>query len=275
MIPPLPTFRQVLAAAIADISEHGYVSPERIADWVTRLRNAAEREMGSQTEVDRETTRKLVATFERLVDRDGILKFVPEVSRYTRAMIRPELRAELDRRILAAVDLIKLDRKRAVEATLDRFSGLATSIPPGGDATLDRVEARVSIGKSVARERYQRRLVANDQGHKLVANIAEITALNSGAIAGIWNDHGVYDHSYNARKEHMRRSGKIFVVRGGWAYEQGLIKSVHGYTDEITKPAVEINCRCWYQWIASPRRLPDAYLTRKGQEWLAQGKQAA
>ena len=231
--------------------------------------------MGSQTEVDRDTTRRLIAIFERLVDRDGILKFVPEVSRYTKAMLRPQQRAELDRRILAAVDLIKLDRRNAVQVTLDRFSGWATSIPPGGDTTIDKVETRQAIGKSVARERYQRRLVNNDQGLKLVSNIAEITALNSGAIAGIWNDHGEHDRSYNARKEHMKRSGLIFVVRDSWAHEQGLIKSVHGYTDEITKPAVEINCRCWYQWIASPRRLPDVYLTRKGQEWLAQGAKAA
>jgi hypothetical protein len=232
------------------------------------LRSAVEQHLGPDEQIDRETADRLRAAFTKLVDGGKIDQYVPEVSRFNLAMVKPRLYAELDRRIVAATDLIRLNRREAVEKTLDRFSGWSTSIPPGGDRTIDKVETRTSIGKSVAQVRYQQRLVANDQGHKLIANIAEITALDGGAIAGIWNDHGEHDPSYNARKEHLARAGKLFVVRGSWAHEQGLIKAVHGYTDEITKPGIEVNCRCWYQWLTSPRRLPDAYLTGKGQEFV-------
>lgn len=273
MIPPLPTFKQVLAAAIADLSTTGYTNPDRIAEWLIRLRNAAEREIGPETEIERDTARRLIATFERLIDRDGILKFVPEVSRYTRAMIRPQLRAELDRRIMAAAELIRLDRRKAVQGTLDRFSGWSTSIPPGGDQTIDKVETRQALGKSVGQFRYEWRRLQNDQGHKLVANIADIVAQGAGAIAGIWNDHGEHDRSYNARKEHLARSGKTYLIRGSWAHAQGLVTAVNGFTDEITAPGQEVSCRCWYQFIASPRRLPDQFLTRKGQDFVSGGGQ--
>src|ERR1700734_1879156 len=264
-----PTFREALAAAIAEISATGYVSPDRINFWVNQLRNAADRELGSSHQIDRDTAHKLGAIYERLADRGKIVERVPEVSRFIITQVKPQLRAELDRRILASADLIKLDRKRAVEATLDRFQGWSTSIPPGGDGTIDKREVRAAIGKSVAQFRYEKRRVEIDQSHKLMANISEIVATDAGAIAGIWHDHGEHDKAYDARKEHLARSGKIFLVRDSWAHQQGLVKSVHGFMDDITKPGVEVYCRCWYQWITSPRRLPDEYLTKKGQEFLA------
>ena len=218
------SFRLLLAEAIRDISATGYVSAEQIEAWIIRLRNAAERELGPEEQIDRETADRLRAAFTKLVDGGRIDQYVPGVSRFNLAMVKPRLYAELDRRIVAAADLIKIDRKRAVQATLDRFAGWSTSIPPGGDATIDKVETRTSIGKSIAHVKYQQQLVQNDQGHKLVANIAEIVAVDGGAIAGIWNDHGEHDKNYNARKEHLARSGKIYLVRNSWAHDQGLIK---------------------------------------------------
>ena len=46
-MPPAPhTFGRLLAEAIAELSSTGYVSPERVNEWVVKLRNAAEREFG-------------------------------------------------------------------------------------------------------------------------------------------------------------------------------------------------------------------------------------
>jgi hypothetical protein len=35
------------------------------------------------------------------------------------------------------------------------------------------------------------------------------------------------------------------------------------------------NCRCYYVWITSPRRIPAELLTIRGKEWVERGRQAA
>lgn len=270
------TFDQVLADAIRELSSTGYTSPEQINRWTDELRRAAEFELGPNWHADPQTRAKLDAIFTKLIERGGIETYVPGVSRFTLNMVRPHLRAELDRRIVAAADLIKLHREEAVERALARFRGWSTSIPVGGDETIDKRETKASIGKSLTQLNFERRRCETDQGMKLIANIAEIVATDNGAIAGIWHDHGEHDRSYNARKEHMARAGKIFVVRDNWAMREGIMKlDGHQYMDEVTRPAQEVSCRCFYQWITSPRRLPDSMLTRKGQEWVAAGRMAA
>ena len=270
----LRSFRQVLADAIAELSITGYVSTEQIERWADELRRAAEYELGPDWRVDRETRAKLDALFEKIIDRGRITDYVPGVSRFDLSMVKHALRAELDRRILAAADLIKLHRREAVERTLQRFRGWATAIPPGGDGTIDKRETRASVSKSLRQLGFERRRVDIDQGYKLVSNIAEIVAQDQGAIAAIWHDHGEHDKSYNARKEHLARSGKLFLVRDSWAIREGLVRrGSRPYTDDIERPGQAVFCRCWYQWITSPRRLPDDCLTRAGQEWVVAGRE--
>lgn len=269
-------FQRILAEAIADMAAHGYSSRERFERWLELLRHAAERDLGPDAQIDEATRRILGDVYRKLIERGGVAQYVPGVERFTLTMIRPELRAELDRRILAAADLIKLHRREAIERTLQRFQGWSTSIPPGGDGTIDKRETRASIGKSVAQYKFEKRRVDVDQSFKLIANISEIVATDQGAIAGIWHDHGEHDPRYNARKDHLARSGHVFLVRDSWAIQEGLIKrGSRPYMDEVTKPGVEPFCRCWYQWILSPRRLPDQCLTKKGQEWVAAGAMRA
>lgn len=268
------SFRQVLSDAIAELSVTGYVSSEQIERWVDELKRAAEYELGPDWHVDAATRAKLDGLFAKLVERGRISDYVSGVTRFDLSMVRPQLRAELDRRTIAAADLIKLHRREAVERTLQRFRGWATAIPPGGDGTIDKRETRTSIGKSMAQLNFERRRVDIDQGFKLVSNIAEIVAQDQGAIAAIWHDHGEHDRSYNARKEHLARSGRLFLVRDSWAIQQGLVRrGSRPYTDEIDKPGQAVFCRCWYQWITSPRKLPDDVLTRAGQEWVAEGRE--
>ena len=272
-------FRQVLADAVAEISASGYTSPERIQFWVEALRRAAEYDLGSETTVDRETRAKMEAAFKRLLDGNKITELVPGVSRFNLSMLRPSLRAELDRRIVASADLIKLHRREAIEKTLSRFSGWSTSIPAGGDGTIDKREVRSSVGKSVAQLKFEARRVSVDQGHKLIANISEIVAMDGGAIAGIWHDHGEHDSSYNARKEHLERSkpgNNLFLVRDSWAIRDGLIRrGSRPYMDEIERPGQLTYCRCYYVFLTSPRRLPDDVLTARGHEWVSAGRVAA
>lgn len=270
------SFRQLLAEAIEELSRTGYISADRLEWWVLTLRRAAEESLGSERFIDEDTRRKLGHIFEKLVEREKIAEYVPGVSRFTLSMVRPDLRAELDRRILASADLIKLHRREAIERTLQRFRGWSTSIPPGGEGVIDKRETQSHIAKSLAQYRFEKRRVDIDQGHKLLSNINEIVATDAGAIAGVWHDHGEHDKGYDARKEHLARSGRLFLVRDSWAIEQGLVRrGSRPYMDEIERPGQLPFCRCFYRWITSPRRLPDEVLTSRGQEWVAGERMAA
>lgn len=240
---PNARFSEVLAAAIADISTRGYVDETQLNLWLGRLRNAAERELGADWAIDEDVRRGMTSLFDRFVDGIKLPQRIEGgVGRFTKAQIKPRLYAELDRRILADADLIKLHKREAVERTLRRFSGFATSIQIGGDPTVDRQEVRQAIGMDVRNYKFVKRRCDTDQGHKLISNVAELVALDVGAIAGKWNDHGEADTHYNARKEHMERSGKIYLIRGSWADKEGLLIPVNGYSDQITKPGQEVSC---------------------------------
>jgi hypothetical protein len=263
------SFRATLDAALRYFALNGYASQEALDGWLLRLRQAAERDLGDPDRVDDAVRVAMEQVYRRLVDSGKIERFVPGVPRYTVDQFRPRMREELDRRILSASGLIRFNRAEAVDSTLRRFAGWATSVPAGG-GPVDLTEAKVLMAKDLRKYRYHRRLVQNDQGHKLVANVAEIAATGAGAIAGRWNSH-FRDASYDFRQAHKERDGVYYVVRGSWADEQGLISHPDGYTDEITAPGQEVNCRCWYTWVTSPRNLPGAMLTAKGRAWVAWG----
>jgi hypothetical protein len=61
------------------------------------------------------------------------------------------------------------------------------------------------------------------------------------------------------------KNGGIHEIRDSWAHKAGLVKpGLDGYTDQITEPAQEVYCRCWYVWIYSISSLPDDMVTAKG-----------
>ena len=267
------SFREVLAAAVAEMTAAGFVDPERVQYWMGLIRTAAERDLLTDRQIEDHARHALGSVFARWVDHGKLIERVPGVPAYALPMIKPQLRSELDRRIIAAADLIKIHRKEAIEKTLQRFNGWSTSIPPGGDGTIDKREVRVDIAKSIAQEKFERRRVAIDQGHKLIANVSNIVAQDAGAIAGEWHDRGEHDKNYDARKEHLARSGKIFVIRDSWAHQEGLIRAPLGVLDEIEMVGQLPYCACFYRYILTPHRLPDAYLTKPGQDWVGEQKE--
>jgi hypothetical protein len=262
------TFYQVLTAAVIDLCERGYDSPERVAYWIEKLRGAAQRSMLSKADLSRHLAATLRALYREKVERGGILRRHAGIERFTLERISPRLRAELDRRILAAASLIRVNREEAVSTTLRRFAGWSTSIPPGGSDAVDRREVKSDIRKPLRSLPFKERRVAIDQGHKLVANISEILATDGGAIAGVWRSNW-RQANYDYRPDHRERDGQFYMVRGNWALDRGLVKvGTEGYTDDITKPGEEVFCRCQYQWIHSIGRLPDAMLTERGRAEL-------
>lgn len=257
-------FSDVVNEAVSDISEHGF-DPERIAYWQEKLRQAATGAWGPQSRVDAMLRDALTDVYRRLVENGRALKFHPGVSRFTVDMLKPKLRVELERRIFASADLIKLNREKSVAATLQRFSGWASSVPQGGSDVVDRREVKADIAKSVRSMPFEERRVAIDQSAKFAAAINETIALDNSALAEIWHHH----HSQHPRPKHEARDGKVILVRGSWAQDKGFVKpNGNGYTDEFVRPAEEPYCRCSSSWIYNLRDMPSDMITVAGREEL-------
>lgn len=263
-------FRELLSEGVRKFAEGGYTSEADLQDWMTRLHAALEREMPSDEDSRQTLKRILESVYAREVG-GGLQRKIPGISRYTLDRVAPHLRAELDRRIFAGADLIRLNKRAAVEKTLQRFAGWVSSIPPEG-AIKPSVRSTVSdIGKSVRHLKFEARRVAIDQGHKLAAAVAHVVARGEGAIAAIWHDRGEHDHGYDARPEHLKRSGKLFLVRDSWAAKEGLIRKPPAakFTDQIEQPAELPYCSCYYEYITSPQRIPQELLTGRGRAYVS------
>ncbi len=261
-------FRALLLEGLQKFATSGYASEGDLQNWLRRLTAALEFDLPTDDESRSMLRRILDAVYAREV-RGGIARVVPGVSRYTIDRVAPHLRAELDRRIFAGVELIKLNKRAATQKTLQRFSGWVSSVPPTGAITTDLRSVAREIAKPASRIKFEARRVAIDQGRKLSAAVAHVVATGAGAIGAIWHDRGQLDHGYDARPEHLARSGKLFLVRDSWAMEQGLVRRGGPYTDEIEQPAEMVYCACYWEYLTTPYDLPRRLLTRRGQAWIA------
>lgn len=266
-------FYAILTEAVADMSAHGFDSVSRLAEWQERLTRAAEMTLGSPESRIKMVRAAMEEIYRKMVERGGILVNHEGVSRFTIERMKPKLRAELDRRILASADLVRLNRDTVIRDVLQRFTGWASSIPAGGtQRSGNRTEAKDRIRKSLANMPFLERRVVIDQGHKLVAAIDDIIAKDEGAIAAGW--HSKYrqpGYDYRPEHAHRDRDGQIFLIRGSWAHEAGLVKSgANGYTDQIDQPGEKVNCGCRWRFHYSLRHLPQEMLTKKGREKLAE-----
>lgn len=270
--PPLDTgyyvggesFYDVLTRAVLDMTEFGYDSVDRVAMWLQRLKEAARRSLVPEATLDATLKATLRAVYRSKIERGGILKQHPGIGRFTLQQVAPRLRAELDRRIVASAGLIKLNRTRAIEDTLQRFSGWATSIPAGGTDAASRRAVKDQIRKPLASLPFRERRVLVDQGHKFAANLSNILATDGGAIALIWHSNW-RQLNYDYREDHKERDLKVYMLRDNWAQRAGLVKAgAAGYYDQVTAVGEEVFCRCFAQYLYSLRSLPADMLTAKG-----------
>lgn len=267
------TYFEVLTAAVNDVAAYGYDSEERIAYWTDQIRRAAERSMRSEAEVEQAVREGMMAVFRRQVEAGGALKANPGVTPFTLQQIRPELHAELERRIAASINLIKLNRPQAVLKTQQRFRGWATSVPKGGTKDVKKVKQKQELRKALSQLPFEERRVIIDQNHKLANAINTTVAENGGAIGGVWHAHGPHQRGYDGRPAHNARDGKFFLVRDSWAHEAGLVKpNANGYTDEVEQPAELPYCRCSWQYKFSLRSIPTDCLTAKGEKALREAR---
>jgi hypothetical protein len=180
------------------------------------------------------------------------------------------MRRQLDAKIFESANLIKLKKTQRVAETLARFQGWVSSIPPGGTKEPNKINVATEVRKPLQRLKYEERRVLIDQGHKLNSSISQVLAEGAGALAAVWHSHWKQEH-YNYRPDHKDRDKKVYVIKGNWALAAGLMRvGEAGYTDDITAPAEEINCRCYYEYIYNLDALPPELLTKKGAAKLAE-----
>lgn len=272
---PVQSYWQVLTAAIDDSLAHGFDSVERVVYWQGQLEKAARTNLRPVDQVISDLKRALGSKYATLVDRAQMLKLHPGVGRFTFERIKPSLRAELDRRLMAATDLIKLNREEMLIRQGRRWTGWATSLPKGGVAEIDRRKLKAEIRKPLASLPFEERRVFVDQGHKLVAAVHSTLAIDGGAIAARWR--AVHAPGYDHRPEHLAMDGHIMLIRGSWAHKAGLVKPAGdpGYTDEWVQPGEEPFCRCSYVYLYALRDLPADMITAEGARRLAKAREMA
>lgn len=268
LAPRRSTFYEVLAAAIADLAEKGFDSQERLDSWLRKLESTARELLVPPHVLERALRDSLDQIFNRMTKPAMLLKMNKGVSQFTIHSIQPKLHAELNRRILGAANLIKLNREASIQRTLQRFAGWATSVPVGGTDIVNRAEVKDQVRRAIAGLPFIERRVIIDQGHKLTSAINDIVAIDGGAIAAIWR-HVNEGGGYQARPDHEKRDKQTYLVRDSWAHQERLVKlDGSQFTDQIERPGEFVFCRCTYQYIYNLRDLPQSMLTAKGLEEL-------
>ena len=264
-------FQRTLNEAVEDMLENGFDSAERVERWVRLLRETARRALVSEESLDHLLKERLASVYRRMVERDGALRYNPGVERFTYERIKPKLRGELDRRIMASANLIRLNRDQAIEKTLQRFTGWSTSIPRGGVSRETKVAVKKDVKKALASLPFEERRVLIDQGHKLVASINDVIATDGGAIAARWRSNW-RQPGYDYREPHKELDvdGKLFLIKDSWAQRAGLVKPGKvGYAGDVVQPGQLIFCRCYWVYVYSLSEMSADMLTAKGKAALA------
>ena len=261
-------FYETITEAVRYFATHGFTSSERLEYWITEIRQAAERSMVPTYVLERQLRTTFGTVYRRMVDQGGLLKKHKGIDRFTIQQVAPRLRAELDRRLMASAQLIKLNRVEAVEKTIRRFAGWASSVPEGGSDNVGKADVKDDVRKALAQLPFVERRVAIDQGHKFASSLNEIVAAGGGAIAVKWNSH-FRQANYDYREDHKERDGQVYLLRNNWAQQRGLVKpGPAGYYDAVTAFGEEISCRCFGTYLYNLRDLPDDMVTAKGREEL-------
>jgi hypothetical protein len=161
-------------------------------------------------------TRNLTKAYDLQVGRAGALKRHQGISRFTLNYLEPKLRTELDRRILAQT--YPAQPQKAIDTTLSRFSGWASSIPSADSIALTGIqgtmrETAAHIQKAAEKVDYEARRVMIDQNHKLIANIDNVIATSNNAIAAIWHSHWRRP-GYDFREDHKERDQLYYLIAG-------------------------------------------------------------
>ena len=260
-------FLALLMLAINHYQEQGYTSETDLKRWVKILKESAEKSVKSPIKLEKGTKSALNGTYKRLITQKNALKRHKGINKSTLDKFAPIFKKELDRRILVSQNIIDLHRETAINDTIRKFQGWATSIPPGGSSAVDKIEERSRIKKALIALPYLVDNVIHDQEHKLSTVIHELIAEKGGAIAMVW--HSLWRlPGYKYRPDHKEKDQQIYLLKDSWARQKGLVAGTY-YEDDVAVGVLP-NCKCFAEYIYDVSELPTTLLTSKGQEWIAQ-----
>ncbi len=235
----------------------GGVDMDLIRTWLPQLRGTLTSAFPSDDEIMAEVARIMGARF-----RAG-LKSLPKrhkmhIGRPGSEIIAEQYRPMLRERIRASAELIKLNRDEEIERQLRRFAGWATGSLPSQAKRSDKGELAKGVTKALQQDTFERRRVCIDQGHKLIAAVDDVIALEHGAIAKKWR-HVIPHAGYQSREEHLERDGVVYAVKGNAMLEAGRMrKAGRPYAEDLDEqPAVAPYCQCFWEAIYDLEDLPD------------------
>ena len=255
---PRGDVKKRLRGALKQLEEQftGNADLERLREMVPYLRGLLTAAYPSDAKIAEEVTRVLGAKF-----RQG-LRSLPkrhkiEVHRLGPEIIAAQYRPMLRQRIQASAELIQLNRDQEIDRQLRRFVGWATGSVPSQAKRKDKGELSKGVTKSLQQDTFERRRVCIDQGHKLLAAIDDVIAMEHGAIAKKWR-HVIPHAGYQSREEHLERDGIVYAVKGNeMLAARRMRKAGRPYAEDIDpQPAVAVYCRCFWEAIYDLEDLP-------------------
>ena len=151
-----------------------------------------------------------------------------------------------------------------------RLGKFLEQVPRGGTKDKATKSQITEIKKELRQLARWEKLFSVYKANSLASEIEYIFSLQGNPLAAIWHyseldEHGEYQKTY----DHEARDGKVYAVRGNWAIEKSLMNaSVHGYINDSIRPAQEVGCMCYLQWVYYLRDLPSDMITAKGRSEL-------
>ena len=102
---PRERFYRIVAEAITDFEIHGFDSQQRLDHWMREIAGAAKAAQVPEREVIERLSGQLDRAYRSTLSRPRLARVHPGVGKWTIEKIKPELRGELRRRILASASL--------------------------------------------------------------------------------------------------------------------------------------------------------------------------
>lgn len=261
----MASYYKVLSEAVDDVLTRGFVSAEQVALWQARLKDAAE--AGFRAETEATLARALQAVFDRLVLRDGLLRYHVGLSPVVLARLRPVLGNELTKFLLSSRTFLAARRAEAVLVSLRRFAGWASSIPPGGVPPVSRRARRAEIKKPLASLPFEESRVISGQTENLTVALNALVSREGEALAGRWHSRW-RQPGYRYREDHKENDLRFFLFKGTWAAKAGLL-SRGPWAEDQPVPGSLPGCGCTYTFFYDLASLPSELLSAKGRASLS------
>jgi hypothetical protein len=265
-MPRKSIYKDVVSAAISDLEDHGFDGMARVDRWVGLLSRDAVASAPVMPAVVADLNRRLDKEYKRAVHTQRGKHHVGLEPSAIRA-VEASLEGMVERRLEAAKVVLEGARSAAIHTAIRRFVGWATSLPAAGQPSDKQARmARDGVLKALKGISRAEGRIVDDQCRKLTSDIGGAVASQREAIAGIWHSRW-REPGYDYRPDHKDRDLLVYLVRDSWAVRGGLVRGKR-YTDDVTRPAEEPNCKCHYQWVYQLSDLPEAMLTKRGRDYL-------